>query len=137
MSFIQNNWMLIVVLLVSGAMLVWPLVSAGTSAMKPISTLGVTRLINTGNPVLLDLREAKEVDGGRLPNSMHIPLSQLKERSGELAKYSARPLIAYCDRGQRSRGAVSTLKSLGFSEIYHLAGGIRAWKEAGLPVVQA
>jgi rhodanese-related sulfurtransferase len=137
MSFIQNNWLLIVVFVVSGAMLVWPLVSVRTSAMKPITTLGVTRLINSGNPVLLDLRETREFEGGRLPNALHIPLSQLKDRAGELGKLTGRPVVAYCDRGQRTRAAVSTLTGLGFKEIYQLAGGIRAWKEAGLPVVQA
>ena len=137
MSFIQNNWLLIVVFVVSGVMLVWPFVSARTSPMKPITTLGVTRLINSGNPVLLDLCETREFEGGRLPNALHIPLSQLKDRAGELNKFTGRPLIAYCDRGQRSRGAVATLTGLGFKEIYQLAGGIRAWKEAGLPVVRA
>ena len=137
MSFAQDNWLLIVVLVVSGAMLAWPFLGGTLSPMKPISTLGVTRLINSGNPVLLDLREAKEFAGGRLPNALHIPLSELKDRAGELGRFTSRPLVAYCDRGQRSRGAVSTLTGLGFKEIYQLAGGIRAWKEAGLPVVQA
>ncbi|MEO8976676.1 MAG: rhodanese-like domain-containing protein [Casimicrobiaceae bacterium] len=137
MSFVQNNWMLFAVLLVSGAMLVWPLISARTSPMKPISTLGVTRLINAGNPVLLDLRETKELDGGHLPNALHIPLSQLKDRGGELTRFAARPLIAYCDRGQRSSSAAATLSALGFKEMYQLSGGIRAWKDAGLPLVRA
>jgi rhodanese-related sulfurtransferase len=105
--------------------------------MKPISTLGVTRLINSANPVLLDLRETSEYDGGSLPNAVHIPLSQLKSRASELGKLTSRPLVAYCERGQRTRGAVATLTAVGFREMYHLAGGIRAWKDAGLPVVRA
>lgn len=137
MSFIQNNLLLIVVFVLSGAMLLWPFVSARISPMKAITTLGVTRLINSANPVLLDLRETKEFEGGRLPNALHIPLSQLKNRAGELGKFTSRPLVAYCDRGQRSRAALATLTSLGFKDIYQLAGGIRAWKEAGLPIVQA
>jgi rhodanese-related sulfurtransferase len=137
MSFIQNNWLLVVVLVLSGAMLVWPLIRDRTSAMKSITTLGVTRLINSGNPVLLDLRETKEVEGGRLPNAVHIPLSQLKDRAGELGKFASRPVVAYCDRGQRSRGALAVLTGVGFKEIYELAGGIRAWKDAGLPISRA
>lgn len=137
MSFIQNNLLLIVVFVASGAMLAWPLVGGRLSKMRPISTLGVTRLINSGNPVLLDLRETSEFEGGSLPNALHIPLSQLKDRAGELGKLTGRPLVVYCERGQRSRGAMATLSKLGFSEIYNLAGGIRAWKDAGLPVVRA
>lgn len=137
MSFIQENLLLVVVFVVSGAMLAWQVFGGRLSKMKPITTLGVTRLINSANPVLLDLREAKEYEGGSLPNAVHIPLSQLKERAGELGKLTGRPVVAYCERGQRTRAAVGTLTALGFRDMYHLAGGIRAWKEAGLPVVRA
>jgi rhodanese-related sulfurtransferase len=137
MDFIRENLLLVVVFVVSGAMLAWQLLGARLSGMKPITTLGVTRLINSANPVLLDLRETKEYEGGSLPNAVHIPLSQLKDRASELGKLTNRPLVAYCERGQRTRGAVATLTKLGFREMYNLAGGIRAWKDAGLPVVRA
>ena len=52
---------------------------------------------------LLDVREPKEYTGGQLPSAIHIPLSQLPGRASELAKYTARPIIAYCDVGRRSR----------------------------------
>jgi len=55
-------------------------------------------------------------------------------RAAELAKHAARPVIAYCARGQRSRMAASSLAKAGFSEIYHLNGGIDAWRAAGLPL---
>jgi rhodanese-related sulfurtransferase len=47
---------------------------------------------------------------------------------------TGRPVIAYCDRGQRARMAASTLTKLGFAEVYTLRGGLRAWSDAGLPV---
>ena len=47
---------------------------------------------------------------------------------------TSRPVVVYCGRGQRSRGAGTTLAKLGFGEIYSLHGGIKAWKDAGLPV---
>ncbi|MBS0319232.1 MAG: rhodanese-like domain-containing protein [Proteobacteria bacterium] len=129
-----QNLMLLGACVVSGAMLVWPLIRDRASSVKSLSTIGATRLINSGNPVLLDVRETAEYQGGRLPNAIHIPLSQLKERAGELAKYTGRPVVAYCERGQRSRSAASSLAGAGFTDVYELAGGIRAWKEAGLPV---
>jgi rhodanese-related sulfurtransferase len=134
LSFIQNNWAQILVLLVSGGMLIWPLVGKRFSAVKEVGTLQATRLINSEDAVLLDLREVKEYEGGRLPNATHIPLSQLASRGSELRKFTGRPVIAYCDRGNRSRLAKSVLKKLGFDQIYTLQGGIRAWREAGLPV---
>jgi rhodanese-related sulfurtransferase len=116
MQFIQNNWPLVVVLIVSGAMLVWPLV------------------INRQNALVLDLRETKEYEGGRVPNAVHIPLSQLASRGQELAKFTSRPVIAYCDRGNRSRMVASQLTKLGFTEVFTLHGGLRAWSEAGMPL---
>ena len=134
MSFIVNNWMLELIIVMSGAMLVWPLVQGRFSKLKDIGTLGATQLINRQNAVLLDVRDAKEYAAGHLPNAVHVPLSELPGRGSELAKLTSRPVIAYCERGQRSRAAGSVLAKLGFTDIYQLTGGFRAWKDAGLPV---
>lgn len=134
MSFVRENWMLILVLIASGAMLVWPLVQGQLSPMKSIGNLGVTQLINQRDALLVDVREPNEYEQGRLPKAVHIPLSQLKNRAAELARHKARPVVAYCAMGNRSRMAGSALAKAGFSEIYNLQGGFRAWKDAGLPV---
>jgi rhodanese-related sulfurtransferase len=137
MPFLQENWLLILVAFVSGAMLVWPLVQRRFSPMKELGTLGATHLVNQQDAVLVDVRETKEYDGGRLPKAVHIPLSQLDTRVGELAKHSGRPVIAYCATGMRSRSAGAALAKAGFKEVYNLNGGFRAWKDAGLPVEKA
>ncbi len=134
LSFVQSNWMLIVVFLLSGAMLVWPLFQRRFGAMKEIGTPEVTRLINRQNAVLLDVREAKEYEGGRLPNAIHIPLSQLGSRAQELSKMASRPVVAYCATGRRSRMAAGALAGVGFKELYSLHGGIEAWKKDSLPL---
>lgn len=134
MAFVQNNWMLILVLIASGAMLVWPLVQRRLSPSRDVGNLEATRLVNTANAVLLDVRETPEFEGGRLPNAVHIPLSQIESRGGELARNTARPVIVYCMSGNRSRMAGKALARIGFKDIYSLQGGYRAWKDAGLPV---
>jgi rhodanese-related sulfurtransferase len=134
LQFLENNWPLILVLLVSGAMLVWPLIKGRVSAVREVGAMEATALINRRNAVLLDLREAKEYEGGRIPNAVHLPQSQLVNRGQELKKLTGRPVIAYCERGQRSRAAAGALGKIGFSEVYTLRGGLRAWSEAGLPV---
>ena len=134
MSFIVNNWMLELIIVLSGAMLLWPLVQGRLSKVKEIGTLSATQLINRQNAVLLDVRDAKEFAAGHLPSAVHIPLSELAGRATELTKLKSRPVIAYCERGQRSRAAGSALAKLGFADIYQLTGGFRAWKDAGLPV---
>src|SRR5580765_8476872 len=101
MAFIEKNWLLVVAFVASGLMLLWPLIQRRLSPVKEIATLHVTQLINRENAVLLDVREPKEFEGGKLPNAIHIPLSQLPGRVGELAKMTSRPIVVYCERGQR------------------------------------
>jgi rhodanese-related sulfurtransferase len=137
MQFAQNNWPLILVMIVSGGMLLWPLVGQRFSSIREVGALGATQLINRQNAVMLDLRDSRDYGGGHVPSALNIPLSELAGRSGELSKLTGRPLIAYCDRGTRSRGAGSALSKLGFAEVYTLRGGLRAWTEAGLPLAKS
>jgi rhodanese-related sulfurtransferase len=134
MAFVQTYWYLILALLVSGALLVWPLVARRLSPVKDIGNLEATRLINSANALLVDVRETKEFEGGRLPQAVHIPLSQLEGRGEELQRYAGRPVVAYCMTGSRSGLAAKVLARVGFKDIYQLRGGYRAWKDAGLPV---
>jgi len=137
MAFLEKNWMLVAALITSGLMLLWPLLQRRLSPAKEIGTLNVTQLINRENAVLLDVREVNEFEGGKLPNAIHIPLSQLGSRMGELAKMTSRPIVVYCTRGQRSGTAGAALAKQGFANIYQLQGGMKAWKDAGLPLESA
>ena len=133
-EFVQAQWMLIVIFVLSGGMLLWPLVQKRLSGMTEVGTLEVTQLINREKAVTVDLRETREFEGGKLPGALHIPLSQLKERIGELEKFKERPIILYGARGQPGRSAGSTLGGAGFTKLFNLAGGHKAWKDAGLPL---
>jgi len=62
MQFIQNNWPLILVMLISGGMLLWPLVGRRFSKVGEVGALQATQLINRQNALMLDLREAKDFD---------------------------------------------------------------------------
>ena len=52
----------------------------------------------------------------------------------EVAKRKDRPVIVYCEGGERSSKAVAALKRQGFARVVNLTGGLRAWQQAGLPV---
>ena len=136
LEFVTRNWPIALVFVVSGALLLWPLVQRRLAPARDIGTLDATRLLNKENPLVLDVREPAEFAGGRLPNAMHIPLSQLKDRAGEIAKHAARPVIVYCDRGVRGGAAVAALTRIGFTHVQSLRGGFRAWKDAGLPIAK-
>jgi adenylyltransferase/sulfurtransferase len=76
-------------------------------------------------PVLLDVREPHEFAITALPGAVLIPLGDLPARIGELDPTTS--TVVYCHLGVRSKTALSLLRSAGFSDARHLAGGVDAW----------
>jgi NADPH-dependent 2,4-dienoyl-CoA reductase/sulfur reductase-like enzyme/rhodanese-related sulfurtransferase len=72
---------------------------------------------------LLDVRENNEVtESGVLPNAVHIPLGELRDRLGELPH--DRKILVYCQKGQRGYLAACALKGSGFEDVANLRGGL-------------
>lgn len=92
-------------------------------------------MIETGQIVLVDVREPEEWDEARLEKAIHIPLGELHRRAeSELSPDS--DLVIYCAHGIRSLRAVSILRMHGFEKARSLDGGLCEWEELGLPVVR-
>ncbi len=112
-----------------------------------IENLGVdevARELDTGAPVLVDLREADELAAtGRLPGAVHSPRGMLEFRADPTSPYHdpvldpSRRTILYCASGGRSALATAALQALGYDDVAHLDGGFRSWTEAGMPVEPA
>ena len=85
-----------------------------------------------GGAILLDVREPHEWQTGHAPRARHIPLGQLARRAAELPE--RRAIVTVCRSGARSARAAAMLAQNG-REVSNLAGGMRAWAQAGLPVV--
>lgn len=85
-------------------------------------------------PRVLDVRGSAEWKDGHLAAAQHLYLGSLAERSDELDK--TEPIVVHCQGGTRSSIAASLLEREGFSNVAILAGGIDAWRKAGLPVVR-
>ncbi len=135
MQFLQDNWMLLALALVSGAMLTWSFIGSKLSGVEQADTLKATRLYND-DALVLDVREDKEYAAGHIPKAKHIPLGQLTGRLKELEKFKTKPILVTCRSGQRSARACGILKKAGFETVYNQAGGIIAWERANLPVTQ-
>jgi rhodanese-related sulfurtransferase len=131
-EFVKTNILLIVVALVSGAMLVWPLVRRSTGGPW-VSTAQATHLINREDALVVDVREPGEYSAGHILGAKNVPLSRV-DGSGELAKRKDKPVIVYCETGDRATKASAALRKLGFSRVVSLSGGLGAWQQAGLPV---
>jgi rhodanese-related sulfurtransferase len=126
-----NNLLLIAVACVSGGLLLWPLVREGAGG-RSVSTLAATQMINSRHAQIVDVRRPEEFATGSVPNARNIPLAEIGQRCSELRK--DRPVILVCNQGRTANGAVPKLRAGGIGEVYVLAGGVAAWREAGLPI---
>ncbi|OIQ97727.1 inner membrane protein YgaP [mine drainage metagenome] len=133
LHFAQNNLLYVVLAAASGAMLLWQTVM-GAGGAGGVTPLQATLLMNREDALVIDVREANEWAAGHIPNSRHIPLSQLSKRIGEIEKFKTRDVIVNCQSGNRSASGCGALRKLGFEKVHNLAGGISAWREAGLPI---
>ncbi len=99
---------------------------------QPHATPEQARDMQRQGAVLLDVREDGEWRAGHAPGARHIPLHRLPAQLASLP--ARRTLVTVCRSGHRSAHAAALLASHGH-EVVNLAGGMRAWARAGLPVV--
>lgn len=132
MEFVQQNLIWVALALVSGGMLLWPMVAGGSA--KNLTPAQATLLMNREDALMLDVRETGEWTSGHIPGARHIALAQLEKRMSEIEKFKDKPVIVCCASGTRSSSACGQLKKGGFEKVFSLAGGISAWLEASLPL---
>lgn len=133
MKFLLDNWTLIAVAVASGGMLLWPVLAGGARA-GALSANGAVQRINRDKAVVVDVSEADEFAAGHVGGSKNVPVGQLEEKLGSVVKNKALPLILVCATGARANRALAVAKKLGYEQAEVLSGGLKAWKEANLPV---
>jgi rhodanese-related sulfurtransferase len=134
-KFIIDNWYLFFVALASGGMLMWPLLKNASSGT--LSPAGAVQLINREKAVVIDVCETEEFAAGHVGGAKNVPLNQLEERLPTTVKNKALPLVLVCATGARANRAVGIAKKLGYENVQALAGGLKAWREASMPVEKA
>ena len=133
-KFIQENLLLIAVAVASGAMLLWPYVRR-VGGGAAVSAAQATQLINREDALVVDVRDPGEFGTGHILGAKNVPLSRIDAAGSEIAaKRKEKPVIVYCDNGNRATKAASALRSQGFSKVVSLSGGLGAWRQAGLPL---
>lgn len=135
MKFILDNWTLLLIALSSGAMLLWPTLK-GASAVG-LSPNAAVLLINREKAVVVDVSDAADYAQAHVSGARSVPLDQLEARLPEVVKNKALPVIFVCAKGSRGGPAVKTAHKLGYQQAQALSGGLKAWKEANLPVETA
>ncbi len=111
------------------------LVAAAKQHIREVSPAEASALV--GAIQILDVREPAECAAGRLPGAVNIPRGVLEFQIGHHPAFAGdqdKPCLVYCLSGGRSALAVEALQKLGYTRAVSLAGGYKAWSEAGLPV---
>ena len=135
MKFIVDNWMLILIALSSGGMLAWPMVRGANAGS--LTAQGAVQLINRERAVVVDVREPEEFAAGHVTGAKNVPLGQLEQKLTAAVKNKSLPLLLVCATGGRAQRAVATARKLGYEQAQAIAGGLKSWKDANLPVEKA
>jgi len=110
------------------------LLSQIKTEIDEVDPVRARELIESGDPLIVDVREQDEWDEGHVPGAIHIPRGHLESRIEAAATDRSQPILLYCSGGNRSAFAAKTLQELGYDEPVSLAGGFTDWKRNGFPV---
>ncbi|HWR87301.1 MAG TPA: rhodanese-like domain-containing protein [Acidiferrobacterales bacterium] len=135
MDFLQQNMIWVATAVVSGALLLLPLIRGQLSGAS-LSPTQATQMINREDAIVLDVREPGDYAQGHIPNARLVPAGQVEKRLGEFEKYKDKPIILHCQNGSRAAAACAVLRKGGFTKVFSLQGGIGAWEQAGLPLTK-
>ena len=103
--------------------------------LPQMSVRELARQLQNGDGIdVLDVRADGEWDGGHIEGAIHVHGGLVEERIDELPR-NGRPLAVICGSGYRSTAVASVLQRAGFEDVRNVPGGMRAWRNAGLPVV--
>ena len=124
-------WLMLLVALVAGGLLLWPTINGARNA--GVSPTEAVRLMNREKASVIDVSEPGEYAAGHIVGSKNIPIGRL-EVAPELPKNKTLPIVLVCASGKRAAKAAKALEAKGYAKAVVLAGGMKAWKTANMPV---
>jgi rhodanese-related sulfurtransferase len=131
-SFLIDNWMLVLVAVLSGLALLLPTLQVmGKAGLSPTQAV---LMINRERAHIVDVRSPEEFSSGHLIGAKNIAIDVLESSLGKAINDKKRPLILVCASGVRSQRAQKIATKLGFEQAHSLSGGLKIWQEANLPL---
>lgn len=128
------NMALFAAAVISGLLLLWPLIMRVSRPGQEVGPLEAVQLMNRRDAVVIDVRDAAEYKSGHITNARNVPEKELDARAKELERVKSKPIIVCCPRGNRSATIAGRLRKLGFDEVVTLRGGLAAWQQANMPL---
>ena len=89
----------------------------------------IAKWLGSGEALLVDVRETSEFEQEHIPGAMLVPLSMLNPET--FPRIKIKKLVLHCAIGSRSAAAAKMLVKAGHTPPINMAGGIKAWREAG------
>ena len=83
---------------------------------------------------ILDVRSPAEFENAHIRGAYNVPLHLLSEHTADIRAAGDHPAVLVCQSGQRAATADELLRNAGMSSLRVLAGGMHAWRQAGLPI---
>ena len=107
------------------------LCSEAKSRIREISAIDAASARSQGAQ-LIDVREASDFDKEHAAGALHLSKSIIEMKIEQSVPNLTTLIICYCGGGNRSALVADNLQKMGYDNVRSLAGGFKAWKEAGL-----
>jgi rhodanese-related sulfurtransferase len=109
------------------------LVAQAKQNITEISPAAARRQAEAAHAILIDVRDESDWREGHAEGATHLSRGDIELEIEEHVPDLRKPIICYCGGGSRSALVAESLQKMGYENVRSLAGGLRSWKEAGLP----
>ena len=109
------------------------LVTDAKKHITEISPQDAAAKSQSGDAVIVDVREKDEWDEEHIPDAVHLSRGTIELDIEEKIPDLSQTIITHCGGGGRSALAAESLQKIGYKNVRSMAGGFKAWKAAGLP----
>ena len=110
------------------------LVAQAKEHVTEISPADARQQVESGDAVLVDVREESDWQEAHAEGAKHLSRGVIELEIEEQIPDPKKPIICYCGGGSRSALVAESLQKMGYENVRSMTGGLRAWKEAGLPM---
>lgn len=112
------------------------LVAEAKKHVTEISPNDSAKKLQNKEAVIVDVREKDEWDQEHIPNAIHLSRGTIELDIEEKIPDPNAVIICHCGGGGRSALAAESLQKMGYKNVRSMAGGLKAWKAARLPVMK-
>ena len=113
------------------------IVDDAKSRIREVSVEETREALNSESARVIDVREDNEWDEAHIKGAEHLSRGIIERDIETFAPNKSSDLILYCGGGFRAALAADSLQRMGYTNVRSMAGGWRAWNEAGNPIEES